>query len=157
VISSEPGKGTELKSGTSVDLVLSKGATPIEIPDVADSSVADATEELEGTGFKVKSATKGEFSADVEKGDVIRTDPTGTAPKGDRIRLVVSKGPKMISVPDVVGEDVDDARDTLEGKGFEVNEDNGFLGLGGGDTVKSQTPAAGEEAAEGSEVTIETE
>lgn len=67
--------------------------------------------------------------------------------------LTVSKGPRMIEVPDVVGDSVDDAKQKLEDAGFEVDEDRGLLGLFG-DTVKKQSVDGGDTAPEGSTVTI---
>lgn len=59
----------------------------------------------------------------------------------------------MIEVPDVVGDRVDDARQTLEAAGFEVEEDRGILGIFG-DTVRGQSVEAGEKAPEGSRIKL---
>ncbi len=60
----------------------------------------------------------------------------------------------MIEVPDVVGDNVDDAKRELEAAGFQVDEDRGLLGLFG-DTVKGQSVEGGEKAPKGSTITIE--
>ncbi|WP_217577169.1 PASTA domain-containing protein, partial [Streptomyces sp. GbtcB7] len=64
---------------------------------------------------------------------------------GDTDTQTVSKGPEMVSVPDVEGDSVDDAKKTLEDAGVQVNEDRGLLGLVGGH-VKGQSVKGGETA-----------
>ena len=73
--------------------------------------------------------------------------------EGDTVTLTLSKGPEMIEVPDVVGDSVDDARQALEGAGFEVDEDRGLFGIFG-DEVKSQSVEGGRTAPKGSTITI---
>lgn len=68
--------------------------------------------------------------------------------------LTISKGPEMVEVPDVVGDSVDDAKQTLEDAGFQVDEDRGLLNLFG-NTVKSQSVDGGDTAPKGSTITIE--
>ncbi|MER5836018.1 Stk1 family PASTA domain-containing Ser/Thr kinase [Streptomyces sp. NPDC002130] len=154
VISARPADGTKVRAGTAVALVVSKGAR-IDIPDVTGDDEADARAELEDAGLKVKIATERVNSSEYDKGQVVRQTPRsgGPAAEGDTVTLTLSKGPEMIEVPDVVGDSVDDARQALEGAGFEVDEDRGLLGLFG-DTVKSQSVEGGETAPKGSTITI---
>lgn len=60
----------------------------------------------------------------------------------------------MISVPDVTGKKTDEARQLLEDAGFKVTVDRGFPFLG--DTVDKQSVEGGQEAPEGSTITITT-
>lgn len=60
----------------------------------------------------------------------------------------------MVEVPDVVGMKADEATDKLKSAGFEVKVEKSFPFLG--DTVESQSVAAGEQAPEGSTITIKT-
>ncbi|MFJ7333755.1 Stk1 family PASTA domain-containing Ser/Thr kinase [Streptomyces sp. NPDC101116] len=154
VVSARPADGTKVRAGTAVELVVSKGA-PIDIPDVTGSDEADARTELTEAGLKVKIATEQVNSSEYDKGQVVRQTPaSGTAAEGDTVTLTLSKGPEMIEVPDVVGDNVDDARQALEGAGFEVDEDRGLLGIFG-DEVKSQSVEGGQTAPKGSTITIE--
>ncbi|MEU9226507.1 Stk1 family PASTA domain-containing Ser/Thr kinase [Streptomyces massasporeus] len=154
VITARPADGTKVRAGTGVALVVSKGA-PIDIPDVTGSDEADARSELTEAGLKVKIATERVTSSEYDKGQVVRQSPTsgGPAAEGDTVTLTLSKGPEMIEVPDVVGDSVDDARQALEGAGFEVDEDRGLLGIFG-DEVKSQSVEGGRTAPKGSTITI---
>ena len=55
------------------------------------------------------------------KGSVISQSPRdGTLFKGDTVTLVLSKGPVLVDVPNVVGQQVDQARQALEAIGFKV-------------------------------------
>ncbi|MEU9569593.1 Stk1 family PASTA domain-containing Ser/Thr kinase [Streptomyces massasporeus] len=154
VITARPADGTKVRAGTGVALVVSKGA-PIDIPDVTGSDEADARSELTEAGLKVKIATERVTSSEYDKGQVVRQSPAagGPAAEGDTVTLTLSKGPEMIEVPDVVGDSVDDARQALEGAGFEVDEDRGLLGIFG-DEVKSQSVEGGQTAPKGSTITI---
>ncbi|MGC4973288.1 Stk1 family PASTA domain-containing Ser/Thr kinase [Streptomyces sp. DT199] len=154
VISARPADGTKVRAGTAVALVVSKGS-PIDIPDVTGSDEAEARSELTEAGLEVKIATERVNSSEYDKGQVVRQTPKpgGTAAEGDTVTLTLSKGPEMIEVPDVVGDSVDDARQALEGAGFEVDEDRGLFGIFG-DEVKSQSVEGGQTAPKGSTITI---
>ncbi|MFJ2929354.1 Stk1 family PASTA domain-containing Ser/Thr kinase [Streptomyces massasporeus] len=154
VITARPADGTKVRAGTGVALVVSKGAR-IDIPDITGSDEADARSELTEAGLKVKIATERVTSSEYDKGQVVRQSPAsgGAAAEGDTVTLTLSKGPEMIEVPDVVGNSVDDARQALEGAGFEVDEDRGLFGIFG-DEVKSQSVEGGQTAPKGSTITI---
>jgi serine/threonine-protein kinase len=97
-----------------------------------------------------------EFDADVTQGSVIRTDPeTGTKRRpGSAVALVVSKGAK-IQVPDVTGQDVDEARAVLRDAGLRVRvaQDQVFSQAEKG-TVAEVAPGTGETVARGDTVTL---
>ncbi|MEU3553142.1 Stk1 family PASTA domain-containing Ser/Thr kinase [Streptomyces fragilis] len=153
VISTEPEAGTERRVGTAVALVVSKGA-PVDVPDVTGAELDEARTELEAAGLKVRIDPE-EIHSPHERGQVARQspEPGGRAGEGDTITLTLSKGPEMIEVPDVTGMSVDEATAKLKDAGFEVDEDRGLLGLFA-DTVKSQSPSAGDKAPKGSTVTV---
>lgn len=153
VISTDPGTGTTVRAGSAVALVVSKGS-PVDVPDVTGDDLEDAKAELTDAGLKVEVADE-QVESEFDSGQVARQtpEPGGRAAEGDTVTLTVSKGPRMIEVPDVVGDSVDDARQTLEDAGFEVDEDRGLLGLFG-DTVKEQSVDGGDTAPEGSTIKI---
>lgn len=111
---------------------------------MALSTLADA-------GFEA-SVTEA-YSDDVEAGVIISQEPTsGTGYRGDTISLKVSLGPELISVPNVVGMQRDEATNALESAGFSVKYDE-FLG-GYFGTVRLQDPPGGEQVRKGSTITI---
>jgi serine/threonine-protein kinase len=152
VISSDPEPGTERSPDSAVALVVSKGA-PIDVPNVAGTSVAEATSTLQEAGLTVEIATERIHSPQAAGTVAAQSLAEGSrAAKGDRIVLTPSKGPRMIEVPDVVGESTAAARAKLEGAGFEVKVEKTFPFLG--DTVSGQSTDGGSTAPEGSTITI---
>lgn len=57
-----------------------------------------------------------EYSEDVPKGNVVRTDPAGGARalRGSQVSIVVSLGPERFAMPEVVGKSLDQAKALLE-------------------------------------------
>jgi len=95
-------------------------------------------------------------SSSVPSGDVISTSPSfGTKlAKNSQVKLLVSTGAAAVSVPNVVGESVTTATDTLQGKGFQVSQKTAASSTAPAGQVASQSPTAGLAAAKGSVVTI---
>ena len=152
IVSSTPRAGTQLRRGTAVTIVVSKGRQPIDVTDYTGKPADQAVAALTDAGLRVD-ATKQEFSTDVPKGSVISQSPaTGTLFRSDQVTLVVSKGPEMVSVPNVQGKQLRQARTILEDAGFQVRVENFMGGLFG--TVRSQSPAGDAKAPKGSTVTL---
>ncbi|WP_351228333.1 Stk1 family PASTA domain-containing Ser/Thr kinase [Streptomyces sp. NPDC002133] len=154
VIGSDPAAGTDRRPDSAVALVVSKGA-PIDVPGVVGESVEDATSALREEGLKVEVAPARVHSPE-GAGTVAVQSPAdgGQAAKGETVTLTVSKGPRMIDVPDVTGMAVAAARQELEKAGFEVKVERNFPFLG--NKVESQSVEGGEQAPEGSTITIKT-
>jgi serine/threonine-protein kinase len=152
IISSDPPAGESVKPGTTVAVVVSKGPEPVTMPSLegTDGDTAEAT--LAGLGLEVDRSNK--TSESVAKGLVISTNPEGGAStfRGETVELVVSKGPPLVTVPNVVGRNEAEARAALEDAGFtvSVNKPLGFVVFG----VNSQNPRGGTKAPKGSTVTI---
>lgn len=104
VISTDPAIGELAKPNSLVSLVLSKGKAPIAIPSVLGSTEASATAQLNALGFNNLTIVK-EYSNSVATGNVISQTPEvglEVLPKTP-ITLVVSKGVKPVSVPNIIG------------------------------------------------------
>jgi len=152
VVSAKPGPGANLKKGTAVALTVSRGRRPIDVPDLTGKDANGAARQLSGLGLKVD-ATQQQNSDTVAKGRVISQSPRdGTAFKGDTVTLVVSKGPVLVTVPDVVGQQLQQARGTLEAQGFKVEVRRALGGFFG--TVRLQDPSGGSKAPKGSTITL---
>ncbi|MCX5057741.1 MULTISPECIES: Stk1 family PASTA domain-containing Ser/Thr kinase [unclassified Streptomyces] len=153
VISTDPEAGTKRHAGSAIALVVSKGS-PVDVPDVTGEDLQDAKADLEDAGLTVKVSSE-RVNSEYDKGQVAAQTPRSDskAAEGDTVTLALSKGPEMIEVPDVTGDNVDDAQKTLEDAGFKVDKDRGLLGLFG-DTVKSQSVEGGDKAPKGSTITI---
>ena len=152
VISQSVAAGTSLAHDSTVDVVLSKGREPRTVPTLTGKGASAAKSSIEALGL-VASPTEA-YSDTVPEGQVIsqQTREGSTVYRGDSVSYTVSKGPEMVTVPDVVGLQRQEAHDKLEGAGFTVQED---LILGGFfNTARSSDPAGGSKVKKGATVTI---
>ena len=148
VISSDPKPGQKLRPGTAVKLVISKGVELLPVPDVQGDSEQEATATLRRAGFLV-SVTQ-QFS-ESPKGQVLDQSPSrGTAPRGATIALVVSKGPDLVAVPQVVGLSQDEAEDVVRAAGLKSK----VRKIPGPGVVRSVEPGEGTMVRRGSTVTL---
>jgi eukaryotic-like serine/threonine-protein kinase len=143
----------EADKGSTVTLFVSNGPSTARVPDVLGLAEVDARRRLRRAGFT--SILSHEGSVKVPAGSVIRSDPSAGAKieRGSRVTLFVSTGPKEVSVPDVVGQDQNDATSKLREDGLSVIIRERASGEPA-DTVVDQTPAAGQQVDEGSTVTL---
>ncbi|WP_103062826.1 Stk1 family PASTA domain-containing Ser/Thr kinase [Actinomyces qiguomingii] len=154
VISSDPRAGTTVDHSTAVAIVVSLGRQPATIPDVTGMSVADATTTLEAAGLTLGTQSES-YSDTVASGLIISSSPSSGDSgyyHGDAVDVTVSKGPQMVTVPDVSGMSEEDAIATLEEAGLDTRVSRIMGGLFG--TVHSTDPAAGERVRKGSRVTL---
>ncbi len=137
-------------------VTLSIAADPsVDIPDIRNADEATARAELEARGLVVQRRVTSH--REVPAGAVISVSPSvgSGATRGDSVTITVSSGPKQVGVPDVTGDDLDDATDELEDRGFVVAYAPTPVTSGSSaDRVVIQNPAAGTQVAEGSTVTL---
>lgn len=121
VIDMSPSPNQEVNANTLVTLTISTGPAQIEIPDVSGLTNGEASNMLGLAGLPNPDIEL-EASADVAKGQVIRTDPiAGTLVSKDRkVILIVSEGPETDLVPIVVGLTQEAAEQAIQTKGFVV-------------------------------------
>lgn len=152
VLAQSPAAGTQVRHGTPVSLTVSKGPQPIPVPDVRGEEQGAAFRAIEAAGLVAVVADETVNDRNVPKGAVVKQEPaSGTLTRGATVTLTISAGPKLVKVPNYIGEQVGDAREALEKRGFEVRVNNilgGFFG-----TVRDQDPVD-VEVPEGSVVTL---
>ncbi|MFF9480262.1 Stk1 family PASTA domain-containing Ser/Thr kinase [Streptomyces sp. NPDC014733] len=145
VIATAPGTGARIRGTGTVTLTVSRGPEIVTVPDLSGTPVADARRALRERGL-VPGATRREFSDEVAKGSVIRTDPAAGSERhpDTAVALTVSRG-AALDVPDVTGDDRDDAAETLRDEGFVVNfADQAIHSPEDKGTVARQSPAGGQ-------------
>ncbi|GAA4899363.1 serine/threonine-protein kinase [Stackebrandtia albiflava] len=149
VIDSDPPGGRVVHPGTVVGLTVSRGPVPARVPDVTGTDEADALRAVRGEGLRPEVERR--YSPTVPAGRVLgQSPPPGTGVALDTgVRLTVSRGPAPVPVPDVVGESVASALETLTEAGFEVV----VRGDADGRVVR-QDPEAGRSLPRGARVTI---
>jgi serine/threonine-protein kinase len=133
--------------------LVSKGPAPVEVPPIVGTLITDATTTLVGLGLT--SETIREDFDDSVAGTILSTDPLPgtTVPKGTVIKVVLSKGPVLVDVPNVVDMDVETATKALKAAGFQVETVYKYS-VGILNRVYSQQPASGSRAPKGSLITI---
>jgi eukaryotic-like serine/threonine-protein kinase len=148
VIGTRPAAGSVLKDGQSVVMVVSVGKPKVEVPQVAGRRFDDARAVLAAAHLQARRAV--EFH-DMPKGLVVRTEPAaGTgATWGSTVTVVVSKGPDLVAVPDVVGLTREQAEQRLREAGLRWRY---YLPIGS--QVIQQHPRGGDKAKRGSQVIL---
>ena len=150
VISTEPPAGKKLPRGSTVTVHVSKGPAPVDIPDETGKHEDVAKSVLTGLQLQVHETQV--FSDTVPAGVVVDQNPKNTTGhQGDTVELSISKGPQTITIPDVVGENANQAKNQLEALGFKVKVSRPF---GFGNTVQAQNPGAGKQAHKGDTVQL---
>ncbi|BCT75921.1 serine/threonine protein kinase [Sinomonas cyclohexanicum] len=122
VISQDPGAGTLLRHGSAISLTVSKGPQPITVPKVVGMAQSDALAALRAAGLDPVVSADEVNDKTVPKGSVAAQDPAdgATLTKGGKVNLTISKGPKMVRVPDVFGKSEKEAVQLLQAAGFSV-------------------------------------
>ena len=122
VVVQDPAPGTPLRHGSAVALTVSKGPQPIPVPAVVGRPQSEALAALRTAGLNPIVSSEEVNDRNVPKGSVAAQSPApGTAlTKGGDVTLTISKGPKMVKVPEVVRRSEREAVEILEEAGFEV-------------------------------------
>ena len=156
VVSVSPSEGAEVKEGTTVTLVISKGNQPATVPKLTGKSQSDAEAALSQAGLS-GNATE-DYSDTVEEGVIISqdTDAGKEVSKGTTIGYVVSKGPKMtvVTVPSILSFDKNAAEKKLKEAGLVpeyLGEDDSVNKYGQGQ-VSYQSISAGTQVEKGTTV-----
>ena len=152
VAKTTPKIGSELKSGERVDLVISKGPKPVEIPEVVGKPIKVVEASLNSLGLQVNRSNV--FSEAVKKNTVMSIKPKAgnIVSSGSTIEVVVSKGPPPVTVPNLVDMPRRKAIAALERIGLQARVEVGAVAPL--NRVISQSPAPGTEIPKGSAVTI---
>ena len=120
VFAQSPPAGQRIEEGGTVALTVSQGEIS-RVPPVRGRNRVDATEILRSAGYEVIVI---EGTSQAEAGIVVGQEPssnTELAP-GEAVTITVSTGPGQIFVPDVRGQTLSQAFQTLIGQGFRVGE-----------------------------------
>jgi serine/threonine-protein kinase len=141
--------------GRALGLWNSNVKTVVVPTDVVNKPQATAEQELHQKGF-TNITTRNQTSSQVQSGNVITTEPVpGTSMKSNaQLVLVVSSGAVQVKVPDVTGQPVGQATQTLHADGFVPTTTAANSSTVPQGDVISTNPAANTEAAQGSQVSV---
>jgi len=135
---------------STIRLIVSDGPAPVAVPAITGGTYEEAAATLAAKKFIA--TRRDDFDDTVATGVVVRTEPAaGTlAPRDSSVIVVVSKGPEIITVPNLVGQTVEAASTALERLGLTAGVEN----FGAGRRVRAQDPAAGATVRRGAKVTL---
>ena len=143
--------GEEVPKGSPVNIVVSDGPPPVPVPDFSNKKVEDAVSTLQDLGFET--VREKVFSDTVAPGFVVSTSPKAgsEAPRGSKVTVKESQGPEMVTVPDVEGKGVEQARAQLEGAGLRVGQIFGNQRRG---RVEATDPESGSKVRKGTAIDL---
>jgi len=147
--------GADSFKGTPVQLLVSVGT----IPTVRGLTVEAAQAALSARDLAGIVGGESEFDNDVPLGDVLRVESTSETPvrPGTTLTIIVSRGPDLVDIPDVVGLSINDAVEQLQAAGFTVALDTNVPpGLRGSPLapVQETNPDQSERALRESTITV---
>lgn len=149
LIGTDPKTNAKLAPESTISLIISDGPQPVPVPSISGKTFEQASAIISGAGFSP--ARRDDFSDTVAAGSIIGTDPgAGTEiQKGATVSIVVSKGPELVGVPNLVGQTVEAASGRLEELGLVAD----VRDYKAGRRVLAQTPAGGQ-VKKGTKVTL---
>jgi len=150
LVDSNPVSGSDVRKDSTVDLIISKGVEQVKLANFQGKTSDQAQSELTAAGLIVSS--KYEYSDNIPVGTVISQTPSDvtTVGKGEKIVLVISKGPSKIFIPNVYSLSKLAATKILEDLGFKVE----FKYIAKKKSVTNISPKPGTAVSPGSTVTI---
>lgn len=153
VLEQVPAANSKVPAGQQIQLVVAKGVGDIRLPNVAGKTCDEAIALLKAAGVKENKIIC-ELVADdtVPDTKAIRTDPSGSVTTAQTVKVLISTGKPVVTVPSVVGLTQGAAESLIIGAGLvpQVVTEAGA----GSAVVLTQTPAAGTQARKGDVVTI---
>jgi serine/threonine-protein kinase len=149
-LGTDPIAGTKRRPESTVRLIVSDGPKPVPVPEVAGKTYDEAVAIL--AAARLGAARKDVFSDTVAAGVVIGTEPASGQPaaRDSVVTIVVSKGPEMVEVPNVVGMTVEAASAALRDLGLSPDVEDYAPGA----PVRAQAPPGGTVVKKGSKVTL---
>jgi beta-lactam-binding protein with PASTA domain/tRNA A-37 threonylcarbamoyl transferase component Bud32 len=119
VFQQTPRPGDKTPKNNFVTIYVSLGPPKTDVPNVVGEPLDKALSDLQDAKLKGRSIPT---ESDKPQGEVISQSPTAGASvkQGSLIKLKVSKGPKPVAVPNVIGSTFESANSTLLGAGFAV-------------------------------------
>ncbi|MGA9761821.1 MAG: Stk1 family PASTA domain-containing Ser/Thr kinase [Gaiellaceae bacterium] len=152
VFDQRPNEGERIAPNSTVRIWVSVGTNQVRVKSVVGMESYTAISTLQQDKFVVET---NQAYDDAKDGTVFKQDPLGNekAAKGSTVTIWVSKGPKPIPVPDVVGTLYNVSYYQLKGQGFKISKQEVDSSQPKG-TITDQSPDANTLAPPGSTITL---
>lgn len=155
VLAQLPAPGRRAARGDTVALHVSAGSQRASVPRLTGMSRDAALQVLRRAGLTPGQVS--ERAGGAARGTVLATNPDAgqVVPAGSTVHLVLSGGPAELTMPDVTGHELAQARATIEQLGLAL----GNLAFDSSSTLRSgmviaQVPAAGSPVATGASINL---
>ncbi|MTI96756.1 MAG: Stk1 family PASTA domain-containing Ser/Thr kinase [Firmicutes bacterium] len=155
VVIQRPNARRVVKENRVIELVVSRGPDMVELPSLQGKELREARSILDNLRLSYNDPVE-EFNNDVPANHVIRHEPeAGPVRRSESVTLYVSRGPRPIGMPDLVGMTEEEAKAAAREEGLNptIIPYENPLGAPGG-IVISHFPAAGEDIQPGEQVDI---
>ncbi len=122
VIKSNHNEGEMVEPGTYIRVYVSSGPEVSKVRDVVNKPLSFAEDALTSDGYLIGTKSE-EFSDTYPAGYVIKTTPEADTSyqKGKKVDILVSRGPKGVTVPDLYFKTVDEATTILNNLGLKLS------------------------------------
>ena len=147
--------GSQVLAGSTVNAVTSAGA----VPNVEGLTVDEARNLLQSVGLTGVVGGDGAYSSTIPEGSVVEI--FGLSARvlipGDTVTILVSRGPELVMIPDLIDDTIADAKKALEDLGFVVDVRSEYPESEWDRTfarVTSLSPSVGQEVPKGSTIIL---
>ena len=156
VVGTDPAANTQVPERSTVKLQIGNGPDQAAVPPLTGHTVAEAGPLLIQRGLVLGAQPAQRPTASTQVGKILSSSPAAgeNVPAGSPVAVVVGKQQPTAAVPDVSGQNADDATKQLRQAGFQVRTTNVDAGGNQGDVVGT-VPPAGTQVAQGSTVTLQ--
>jgi len=156
VMLQQPLSGTKVDDKSKIKVKISKKLEEVVIPDLSGLTEEEATRVLMAKELKLK--VSGTRHSDIEKGLIISQDPPAgeKKSKNSQVSVFTSSGQDMITVPDITGLTLGQAREKLKETNLNIKLEEGQIAEDDNTLIETQSPPSGDKILSGGtiEVTI---
>jgi beta-lactam-binding protein with PASTA domain/serine/threonine protein kinase len=155
VISTSPAPGDSIKKEGVVAAVVSKGPERYDVPALKGMTQDEATAALTAANLSLGTVEQA-YDDKVDSGLIVASRPKASqsVKPGTPVSIVISKGPKPVPIPDVVGKKVGAAKGRLGDAGLKTDVTEKFSESVPNHVVISMKPKAGTVVDSGTKVAL---
>ncbi len=154
VMLQQPVSGTKVDEKTKIHVKISKKLEEVVIPDLAGLTEEEATKVLMAKELKLKIG--GSQHSDIEKGLIILQAPAAgeKRAKNSEVTVVTSSGQDMVTVPDITGLTLGQAREKLKEINLNIKLEEGQVAGDDSILIETQSPPSGDRIPAGGTVQV---
>lgn len=155
VIDTNPSMGTKIKKGDGVNLIISDGKQPSEMPDVTGMSYEEASAQLQEQGYTVNQAN--EYSDTVAPNIVMAQDVAAgeqAVPEETTVTLTVSLGQQIFTMADLTGYSKAEVQQYADQYQLQLTFNEDYSDSVDEGRAMAQTISAGSEITHGNPLTV---